>query len=168
MRKGQIVGQVFIYILSIVIIASILAYGYTAISEFIARSDKVSDAKLQNDIIRAVERLSSDFGSVQRKDLALGGYLKICFVDTHDFSPPSDWNPSGLHPLIKDNIESKTGNNVFLLGDTLEKSFKAGVIGVDYPSLGPDQNFMCLNVKNNQASIRLEGKGDYVLISEWE
>jgi hypothetical protein len=167
MRRGQIIGQVFIYILSVVIIAAILVYGYTAITEFRERSSKVAEVKLQNDLANAIARLSSDYGSVQRKELYMGDKLKICFVDTYEAVDTSSFPPS-IHPLIRDNVASKTGNNVFLLRNTLEQSFNAGTIGVDYPSETNDVNVFCLNATGNRAAVRLEGRGDHVLVSPWQ
>jgi hypothetical protein len=168
MRKGQLVGQIFIYILSVVIIAAILIYGYTAVSEFRERSSTVAEVKLQSDITNAIARLSSDYGSVQRKELYMGEHLKICFVDTYESVNPDNF-PSTVNPLIKDNVRSKTGDNVFLLRTTLEKSFNAGTIGVDYPAPGAqDTNIFCLNATANRVTVRLEGKGDQVLVSPWQ
>ncbi len=164
MRKGQIVGQVFIYALSIVIIAAILIYGYTAVSEFRERSQNVAKVKLQNDITNAVSRLSSDYGSVQRKELYMGEYHKMCFVDNYENTPTL---PSSLNKIIRDNVESKTGNNVFLLKETLEQSFNAGKISVGNGMTG-DEDTLCLNATANRVAVRLEGKGDHVLISAWQ
>ncbi len=169
MRNGQIAGQAFIYILSTVIIAAILVYGYTAVSEFRERSQNVAKVKLQNDITNAISRLSADYGSVKEKELYMGDYLKICFVDSHETADPALF-PLSIHPLIKDNVRSRTGNNVFLLRGTLEQSFNAGEIGVDYfvqlPSTGmTDINIICLNATSSRVSVNLEGKGNYVLVS---
>lgn len=169
MRKGQLVGQVFIYILSIVIIAAILIYGYTAVSEFRERSQNVAKIKLQNDITNAVSRLASDYGSVQKKELYLGEFLKICFVDNYEQSVNPNLFPNTIHPLIKNSVKDSTGNNVFLLKETLEQSFNAGEISVgdDGASL-TDTDAICLNATSNRVEVRLEGKGDHVFISSWK
>ena len=163
MRRGQIIGQVFIYILSTVIVAAILMYGYTAVSEFRERSQNVAKVKLQSDITNAVSRLSSDYGSVQRKELYLGEYLKMCFVDTYETPADLDF-PSSTNKLILDNVQSKTGNNVFLLKDTLEQSFNAGKISVGDDSSATDIDALCLNATANKVAVRLEGRGDHVLV----
>ncbi len=166
MRKGQIIGQVFIYILSVVIISAILIYGYTAVSEFRERSQNVAKVKLQNDITNAISRLSSDYGSVQRKELYLGEYLEMCFVDNYESNPTV---PDTTNNLIADNVQSKTGNNVFLLKETLEQSFRAGTISVgDDTVRGVDIDVLCIDAISNRVEVRLEGRGDHIHVSAWQ
>jgi hypothetical protein len=166
MRKGQIIGQVFIYILSVVIISAILIYGYTAVSEFRDRSQNVAKVKLQNDITNAISKLSSDYGSVQRKELYLGEYLEMCFVDNYE---PSPTIPASTNKLIADNVQSRTGNNVFLIKETLEQSFRAGTISVgDSGESAVDTDVVCIDAISNRVEVRLEGKGDHVHISPWQ
>lgn len=166
MRKGQIIGQVFIYILSIVIISAILIYGYTAVSEFQERSQNVAKVKLQNDITNAISKLSSDYGSVQRKELYLGEYLEMCFVDNYE---PNPTTPPTTNKLIVDSVQSRTGNNVFLLKETLEQSFQSGIISVGDDGVSAvDNDVVCIDAISNRVEVRLEGRGDHVHVSAWQ
>lgn len=157
MRKAQIYSQIFIYILTIVLVSFILVYGYNAVHNFKKRADQVSCLKFRNDLQNAVESISSDFGSVRRKDLQLcGQYSKVCFVET--FERPNI--PNSIDPIIQDSILSNTGRNVFLLEEIAKESFYAGKISVE-----PD--VLCIKAVNNKISIRLEGRGNHVLLSQW-
>lgn len=156
-EKSQIYGQVFIYILTIMLVSFILVYGYNAVQNFKKRAEQVSCLKFKNDVQNAVEIISSDFGSVKRKDLQLcAGYAEACFVES--FSNPS--LPGNVDPIIRDSVLSNSGKNVFLVENIAKESFYAGKISVE-----PD--VFCIKAVNSQISLRLEGKGDHVLLSQW-
>ena len=157
MGKAQLYGQVFIYVLSIMLISFILVYGYSSVKNFKNRAEQVSCLKFKNDLKNSIESILGDYGSVQKKDLQLcSGYAQVCFVE--NFESPT--LPSNIDPIIKDSALSGTGRNVFLMDNTAKESFYAGNI-----SVSPD--VMCVNVTNNKISLRLEGKGDHVLLSQW-
>ena len=156
-KKSQIYSQIFIYILTIILISFILVYGYNAVQNFKKRAEQVSCLKFKNDLSNAIESILSDFGSIKRKDLQLcAGYSKVCFVET--FESPN--LPSNIDPIIKDSILSNTGRNVFLVENIAKESFYSGKISVE-----PD--VLCIKAANNKISLRLEGKGNHVLISQW-
>ena len=155
--EAQIYSQVFIYILTIILISFILVYGYNAVQNFKKRAEQVSCLKFKNDLSNAIESISSDFGSIKRKDLQLcAGYAQVCFVET--FESPSISN--SVDPIIKDSILSNTGKNVFLVEDIAKEAFYAGKISVE-----PD--VLCIRAVSNKISLRLEGKGNHVLLSQW-
>jgi len=157
MKRAQIYSQVFIYLLSIILVSFILIYGYNSIQNFKKRAEQVSCLKLRNDLTNAVESISGDFGSVIRKDLQLcNGYSKICFVET--FENPI--LPGSADPIIKDSVLSNAGRNVFLVENTAKDSFYAGKISVE-----PD--LLCINAVSGRVSLKLEGKGNHAAISQW-
>lgn len=156
-KNSQLYSQIFIYILTIVLVAFILIYGYNSIQNFRKRADQVACLKLRNDLTSSISIISSEFGSVKKKDLEMcGNYGKICFVES--VSSPSI--PNNIDPIIKDSILSGTNKNVFLVEDIAKESFYIGKISVN-----PD--VLCIQATNNKISVRLEGKGNSVLLSEW-
>lgn len=155
--KAQIYSQVFIYILTIILISFILVYGYNAVQNFKNRAEQVSCLKFKNDLQNAVESIASDFGSVKRKDLQLcSGYTQACFVES--FESPNI--PGGIDPIIKDSILSSTGKNVFLVENIAKESFYAGKISVE-----PD--VLCIKALNGKISLKLEGKGNHASLGQW-
>src|SRR3989344_2131382 len=82
-RRAQIVGQIFIYVLSTVIVAAILLYGYNAVTEFRQKSSQVSIIKLQSELSSSIDALSSEYGSVKKKTLQMEDYSRICFVESY-------------------------------------------------------------------------------------
>src|SRR3989338_4969519 len=126
--KSQLYSQIFIYILTIILVSFILVYGYNAIYNFKKRAEQVSCLKFKNDLSNAVESISSDFGSVKRKDLQLcAGYSQVCFIESFE----SPVLPPNIDPIIRDSILSNTGRNVFLIENIAKESFYAGNISVD-------------------------------------
>ncbi|MBI2541139.1 hypothetical protein HYV80_00315 [Candidatus Woesearchaeota archaeon] len=155
--KAQLYGQIFIYVLTVILISFILVYGYNAIHNFKSRAEQVSCLKSKNDLVNAIESISTDFGSVKKKEIQLcAGYSKVCFIES--FESPN--LPSNIDPIIKDSVMSNTGRNVFLGESTAKESFYAGKISVE-----PD--VLCINAVNGKALIRLEGKGNHASISQW-
>lgn len=157
MKIAQLYSQIFIYILTIVLVSFILVYGYTAVKNFKERADQVSCLKFKNDMQNAIASVSSDFGTVKRKDLSIcGKYTKACFVES--FTEPDI--PYETDPIIMDSVRSGSGKNVFLIENIAKESFYAGNISVE-----PD--VLCVKAAGGKISLRLEGKGNHVILSEW-
>ena len=168
-KKSQLYSQIFIYILAIVLISFILVYGYNAIHNFIERGEQIECLKFKNDLSNAIENILGDYGSVQIKEFSLcKGYSKICFVESFgsfDKNNPKfrylndDNTPSTDDTLIIDSISSGSGRNVFLIDNTAKDSYNIGRISVD-------DDVLCIKAVNNNINLRLEGKGNHVLLSE--
>src|SRR3989344_76448 len=145
--KSQIYGQVFIYILTILLVSFILVYGYNAVKNFKSRAEQVSCLKFKEDLKNSVDSILSDFGSVKRKDLRVcSNYREVCFVETYDYNSDEDLTYSGIDPIIEDNIRSNTGKNAFLVDNVAKESFYIGNISVE-----PD--VFCVSSKNSQISL---------------
>lgn len=158
MKQSQLYSQIFIYILTIVLVSFILVYGYTAVKNFKERADQVSCLKFKNDMQNAIAGVSSDFGTVKRKDLSIcGKYTKACFVESFTEADL----PLETDPIIIDSVRSGSGKNVFLVEDIAKESFYGGNI-----SVGPD-DVLCIKATGGKISLRLEGKGNHVILSEW-
>ena len=157
MRTAQLYSQIFVYILTIMLVSFILVYGYNSVQNFKKRAEQVSCLKFKNDLINAIDGISSDFGSIKRKELQLcSGYSKVCFVES--FESPN--LPGDIDPIIKDSILSSTGRNVFLLENIAKESFYAGKISVE-----PD--VFCVKAMNGKVDLKLEGRGNHAVISQW-
>ena len=160
MKKAQLYSQIFIYILTVVLIAFIFVYGYSSVQNFTKRAEKLSCIKFINDLQNAVESILGDFGTVKRKDFQLcNGYTKVCFVESAS-SISNLIIPPNTDGIIKDSIKSNTGKNVFLVENIAKESYYAGKISVE-----PD--VLCIKAYNNKISLKLEGRGNYVLLSQW-
>ena len=169
MRKAQIAGQIFIYIIAIVVVGLIIAYGYSAIKGFTEKGEEVEYITLRTNIENSVKSIASDYGSVKRPDISIPGkYEMVCFVDkarkeAADTTAICTQQP-GLEKIYQPIVCSgwKTGrDNVFLVPDGSE-SFDVGTIVMETGS------FLCLDVVNNKIKLQLTGLGDKVGVSQHE
>ena len=153
--KGQLYSQVFIYIISIVVVGLILGFGYKSITGLQEKGCDICVANLRNQLEGSVDGIIADYGSVERKDIQMCcDFSSICLIESIDsFSVPTS-----LNPIIKDSIKSKTGMNAFLESDKLVQPFNIGKISVE-------PNVLC--IKGKAISLKLEGKGNYVQVSKW-
>ena len=165
--KSQIYGQIFIYILTIVLVSFILVYGYNAIQNIRDRATQIECLNFKNDLRNSIEIISSDFGRIKKADIGLcSPYRQVCFVETFKNipdrnSPRSSVTP--IDPIIKDSISSKTDKNAFLVDKNAKDSFYAGNLSIADPSL----DVLCVNAINGKISLKLEGMGHHVALSQW-
>ncbi|HLC61482.1 MAG TPA: hypothetical protein VJI52_00510 [Candidatus Nanoarchaeia archaeon] len=182
MRQSQLYGQVFIYILTILLISFILIYGYNAISGFKGRTEQIVSLKLQEELKNSVQSITPDFGSAVKKEIDIGSASEICFVENFQYccnrASPVGKDSSGsiiVDPIIKDSIKSNDGNldhssdkNVFLIGKSASSPFNIGYIKLDESTdPGIHINVLCMKPLNGKVTLKLEGKGDHALVSAW-
>ncbi len=163
MKKGQVIGQVFVYILAVILTVLILTYGYKAIVSFRVRSDQVSIITFKNDLKGAVETITSDFGSTKIISLSFPpNFRKVCFVKTiKEDGIPETLSDTG-YPIIEDSVNDGAEKNVFLVENIAKESFYVGKIDV----LNPDKpNLLCVKSVGGRIRIKLTGMGDHTEIS---
>jgi len=160
MKRSQITAQIFIYVIAIVLFSFILIYGYNAVKGFKEKSEQISYIKFKTDLISTVDRISSDYGTLKREELFIGGdYSKICFVQNHN--PSSNLAENIPDLIVRNSVESKVEKNVFLFTNGLQESFDVGKINVS------DDGYLCMSIVNGKAKIEFLGQGDHTFISKW-
>ncbi|MCK5025989.1 MAG: hypothetical protein KAS15_05325 [Nanoarchaeota archaeon] len=170
-KKAQIAGQVFIYILALIIFSAVLIYGYKAVKTFGEQSEGLIITQLTNEIKTQVGKIESQYGSVEKLQLEIPErFEKVCFVDTRDkcisFSQitSSDSNRiENIHseyPLIYDAWKDCTGENMFLMKGVSAEGYNIG-------SLQVQDGFFCVDVAIPKTVLRLRGTGEYAEISAW-
>lgn len=166
--KSQMIGQIFIYVLAVILIGFILIYGYNAITTFREKSEQVFFVKLKNDLSNMVEIISPDYGSVKIRSFDVGDYSKVCFVKNFGGFPDPIPSPSLFddYPIMKDSVQSKVEKNVFLIKQRVEDSFFIGDITVDEDADGVEDDIMCIQAVSNRIEIKFEGKGDHALLAK--
>lgn len=161
-RKSQIFGQVFIYILAIIIFSIVLLYGYKTIKGFSNQADEVSLIQLTTDIKTSVKKISSDYGSVIKKEFSIPGkYSYVCFID---LVYQAHTSLQADHPAVYNSWYDKAQSNMFLI-TTKEEIQPYYIEGIGI-SNSPWYN--CINVSRGKIVLSLEGKGNYVELSEWK
>ena len=153
--KAQLQGQVFIYILTVVIIGMVLLFGGKAILDFIQKGEEVAFIKFKTDLTSIVDSIGPDYQSIVRETLTIGrDYQQVCFIDSTPINSP--------YPTMNSVVGSGTGENTFLVTTDVVEKFDVGSIDVDPPS-----GWACFPVTNGKVRLQFEGMGNRTKISSW-
>jgi len=144
-KKAQISSQIFIYVLSAVIVAIILIVGFRAISTLMKAGEGISIQEVRTDITSAIEKSSKQYGSVKKVPINVPDkFTEICFADSMTdadiFSSDVKSNTKLKdYFFIEGSINNDARTNVFLLNDqNIEESFYV-------ENLDVRENFLCLD-----------------------
>ena len=169
MTKAQLYGQIFTYILTIVVVTLILVYGYRTIIGVKDKANLVMALKFEKELKSSIKSITGDFGSVAKKEIPVDEKTSsVCFIDNYepitDVNNPKSDDSNPINPIVKESIRSQSDNNVFLMGGA-PNSFDAGKISI--PDIPNEINVLCIKAINRQIAFRLEGAGDHAIISRW-
>ena len=156
-KKAQIFGEIFIYILAILITSAILIFGYQAIfgkKGIKEQAENVEFIRFKTDLTNIVQSMGTEIpGTIRTREIsAPGGYENVCFIGKNLLNA----NSSITYPLIKDSVVSGAASNVFLVPD--------GSVNFEVkPGLETDNNgFLCIPVVGAKIKARFEALGDKV------
>lgn len=160
MKKGQVLGQVVMFVLAGIIFVLILIYGYRAIIGLTERGEQVELLDFKGRLESAIETTKRDYGSVDKVDLRLPKADKVCFVT----DPELEYDVINLeseNPFIYQSWATGT-ENVFL--------FPKQPTPILIKSLVVDNNqgWFCMDATARRISLRIEGTGKEARISEWQ
>ena len=161
-KKAQNVGQIFIYILAVVIVGVILAFGFRAIMDFSDKTEEVALAKFQKNFGATVKSITNQYGTLRTSEFQISNeFQDVCFLNNYDFDPSEQMNiVLEDHPLIYDTLRGDNPTtNTFLISN------KGRIEDYEIGSIKLDSNFECFNVTKGTVTLRLEGKGDHIIIS---
>lgn len=160
MRKGSIVGQVFIFILAGLVFVLILTYGYKAIQGLISRSEEVAVVDFKSDFQSAVENIKRNYRSRREFDLRLPSQVEgVCVVDVNNCPDTVMLElPSGDRQIdwVVDACKTKSAN-VFLIPRSVD--FFVPDITIENPY------YVCIH---RDSSLGLEGLGRSAKVFAWK
>ncbi|MDD5086458.1 MAG: hypothetical protein PHV16_01770 [Candidatus Nanoarchaeia archaeon] len=161
MKKAQIQGQVFVYILTLIITAAILIFGYSSVRNIMDKANQVEMTNFKAAIKSDFQSMSSDYGSAKTYTYNVpSGVKEVCFYRT-GIDPNYRAMPYDLNPLIRDSINDDTGNNFFLIfGDETIDQMNLGKIEIEEQVM-----IICIEPSGSRIKVTLEGLGDGVSIS---
>lgn len=164
MKKSQ-VNQVFIYLISTLIVILVLYYGYTAVKRINEKEKELSFVQFKNAMTDTVGSVASDFGTVRIVPFVVpSGISEVCFVDKRliqaKLQDAEDIILRNKYPIIHDSVADGVFNNVFLLPDGAP--FFIEDFQMDLADTG---GFSCVKVVQGRISVRLEGFGNYALLT---
>jgi len=160
-KKAQDSSQIFIYIMTIVVLGMILIFGYRSITSIKERTEQVVYIKLKADLENSIKQLSSDYGSVSVKELEIPPkFQKLCFVSNELIDGGMTGITGGKYPIIDDSVQSKVRNNVFMVPD--------GSDAVYVGKIEASPSFFCADNVAGKVKVRLEGLGDRTKVSQFQ
>lgn len=162
--KGQVAGQVFIFILAAFLAILIIGYGYKAVSNFVSKTDKIVFAQFKTDLESNVRNIASSPGDVKKLELKFpSNFEKVCFLDLSYSGKQSaglcDSTSEDYEPIVCDAWNSSTESNVYLLPKM--NNFKIGKLEIT-------GGYLCMKPSRGKIVLRLEGKGDRTKVEKWE
>lgn len=150
-NRGQ-ATRIFIYVLTLVVVALVLLFGYRAISAITSTGEKATLIKFKTEFTNTVEEGSS-FGRIAVRDFAISSeYTQLCLAGI------GAAEGAFTHPLVRDAIRSGTDNNVFLVTEATVEPFKVDILQVDGGG-------GCFPIQSGRIKMRFEGKGDRTAVS---
>lgn len=183
-KRALIVGQIFIYILAIIVFSLIMLFGFNAIRNILQTGEKAQFVDFKTTLENEIRTITSQYGDVMvfddRNQLRVpGNYKELCFIDI-DSNPASSAicaSQDEEKRLICDSWTTSYQNrqilkgpfeNVFLVPSAPSKIFIQEKIKIDANADGnPDATGeLCIKTVAGRVNLRLEGRGTYVLISE--
>jgi hypothetical protein len=162
-NKGQIAGQVFIYIMAVIVIGAIALIGYNAINKIISKSCDAERANFKLDIEKDIETQTSD-GSVWVEKIDVPcGYDTICFAGTSMIGNPAFDCPNRI---IRDSVRNGIQQNIFVMSgqDTIQLGYSE-LISLDSDHTDPLPSCICIKQRNSKFYITFSGRGSSTEIS---
>ena len=128
------------------------------------RAKQVDILTLKNEVIKAVEKVSNDYGTVRAPTFNIPAeYTELCFIDIGG-SPAAELQAD--HPLVYEAWEDESAN-VFLIKDLVDESFMVGESDQSLIYI-EDPRYICFEIINSRVKIKLEGTGGKAKLSSPE
>jgi len=162
-KKGQMAGQVFIYITAIIVIGVIALIGYNAIDKIVKKSCDADQATFKLDIENEIESRTSD-GSVYMEKLnAPCEYDTICFVDASIINSPVARVSFQCtnNTIIQNSVRQGIQQNIFVISNQQTKQLGySELISSTDPS-----KCLCIKERSNKFYLTFSGRGTSTEIS---
>ena len=166
MRKGQVEGQVLMFLLAVILFGMIVIYGYRAVSTIGGVQQQAALIEFKDRLQTNAKEIALEYGSVKKVPVSVPmTYKEVCFVDVDGLlaTDPSAGRFKELgdqKPLLYESVRGGSKQNVFLLplAETpviLER--------ITIPNL-----WFCITNKGGPLALRFEGRGDRVAVSPWQ
>ena len=157
--KAQVTGQIFIYIMVIVVVGLIVLIGYTYIG-------KILEAKCNADRVKFVKQIEEyaekydGYNEVGTERISAPCDTDIvCFVDSQAVADGIDLDIAD--PVIKNSAEVGVETNIFLVGEETEG------VGYSRKIKVADPYYICIAKTGNFLNVRFSGDSEYSTITTY-
>ena len=165
-KKGQGIGQVFVFIVAGLTFAFVMIFGYKAIADFLEKGETVEFLQFKNELETSIKQIASEYGAVRQTTFYLPArYEEVCLIDldaTYD-------QGSGIckkNPIACDVWETAFYEGGYSAADENVFFDPPAPVSIKVYKMELDDRYLCLNVSRGQFTLRLEGKGSRTHISE--
>lgn len=158
-KKGQIIGQVFIFIMAALIIGVIVLIGYNAISKTLSKSCQIEQISFKTKLESLIDR-SNGYGSVTKQSLiAPCQYETVCFVDATEIGTANALDACP-NKIIQRSVIDGDLKNIFV--STSKKTVPIGyapLLRTDNPN-----NCTCIKQKTKNFQLMMIGIGQGTIV----
>jgi hypothetical protein len=161
-KKGQIAGQMFVYITAVIVIGVIALIGYLAINKIVQKSCDAERATFKTDLENYIETHTSG-GSVYPEKINVPcGYDTVCFVDASKIGDAAFTCDN--NKIIQDSVRKGIQQNMFvILGQETKQLGYSELITIG----GADSSkCLCIPQRNSKFYITFNGRGSSTEISQ--
>lgn len=166
-NRGQIAGQIFIYMLAVIVIGGIALVGYKAIDTITTKVCQAEKATFNNDIESLIEGAIS-YGSVNKKSIKApcGEYDTICFVATSEIlnGPETRALNCPESRIIEDSVDNGIEQNIFVLSN--KRTIPIAYSDIISLNSTYESKCLCIKQRSGKFNIVFSGKGSSVELRE--
>jgi hypothetical protein len=157
-RKAQIAGEIFIYMMTAIVIGVIVLVGYWALKDVNKKKCAVEQVNFKSRMESLIERYNT-YGSMNKDTLtAPCNYDILCFTDVRSMGSPLDVCKNQIiNSTVRDNIKQ----NIFL--KTAKTTIPIGYS--DKITLEDPEDCLCIEKRNGNFYLTFKGKGSTTLLS---
>lgn len=170
MRKAQIQSQVLVYVLAVIIMGMILVFGTKSIIDMKSNMCKTELAQFRNKIKSDISTIAQDYGTSKTKtySLSCGDYREVCFVDMDRGDVLDELNQNGASGIIIDSVQGMLQGgaalkNMYLCPPCTDQEYVGNITLSD--AAGGETGYMCFDLAQGRASMRIKGLGNLAQIS---
>lgn len=165
MRRGQVENQIFIYLMTVLVIGFLLFFGIRWFGGLIKQEDLIQELQFKSALENAFDRQRSNYGSSAPKEFIAPGTGRVCFVDTQIglnarpfkglcVQSHADYDPYMCNDW-KDNVSA------VVAWPPLSVEINIGAVEL------PEPNYVCFDtVSTKRIKVTLVGLGNRVRIVE--
>ena len=166
--KAQI-SQVFVYIISAIVIVAVLGFGVKSIFKLNHDVNDVKCLQFKKDFEKKIYE-DKAYGTVDITRLKVGcGFKEVCFATDRnsDSNSLDNNNPSSINylssydPIIGNSWDDKAKQNLFFKNTITEEFYYV-------PDLLVEDGVQCFSVDHSGIPLKLRGLGDATLLEKQE
>jgi len=164
-RKGQVIGQVFIFLLGAFVVGGILLIGYRAIANLGEQQCRAQELDFSRSMERAFDT-SLTRGLVRVHSFTLPcGTTELCLVERSaiDAQSASSWMQSA-YPLIANSVNTGESASVWVLDNTGHRKIDSITRTLPIADFDAEQELRCFS--GSTVTLRFEGRGQTVYVTE--